>query len=186
MNLVQQPRLSEDQVALLRRVGEVRPAVAGQVLFREGDRGSDFIVVLSGRVTIVDHQAGAERELLTAGPRQFAAELNLLTGERLFTTAVVTEPGTVLMVPRARLQELISGDQALGELILQAVLAWREWLARRQACRSSGRGPRRRPAACWSSPDGTGSRTPCWIPTPIRRQRRSSLTLAHPARRRRS
>ena len=133
VNLVQQPRLSEDQVALLRRVGEVRPAVAGQVLFREGDSGSDFIVVLSGRVTIVDHQAGAERELLTAGPRQFAAELNLLTGERLFTTAVVTEPGTVLMVPRARLQELISGDQALGELILQAVLAWREWLARRQA-----------------------------------------------------
>ena len=125
-------------MALLRRVGEVPPAVAGQVLFREGDRGSDFIVVLLGRVTIVDHQAGAERELLTAGPRQFAAEPNLLTGERLFTTAVVTEPGTVLMVPRAH-WGADRGDQALGELILQAVLAWREWLARRQAGGPAGR-----------------------------------------------
>jgi thioredoxin reductase (NADPH) len=62
-------------------------------LFREGDRGYDFIVILAGRVAIVDHQAGTERELATGGPGDFVAELNLLTGERLFTTAVVTEPG---------------------------------------------------------------------------------------------
>ncbi len=41
------PRLSAGQLALLRRYGEVRPTAAGQVLFREGDRDYDFIVILS-------------------------------------------------------------------------------------------------------------------------------------------
>jgi hypothetical protein len=38
------PRLTAEQLALLRGYGEKRPTVAGQVLFREGDRGYDFIV----------------------------------------------------------------------------------------------------------------------------------------------
>lgn len=41
--------------------------VAGEVLFREGDRGSDFLVILAGRVAIVDHQARTERMLETRG-----------------------------------------------------------------------------------------------------------------------
>ena len=83
-------RLTEEQIGLLRREGEVRPVAAGQVLFREGDQGYDFIVILAGQVVIMDHQAGAERELAAGGPGDFVAELNLLTRERLFTTAVVT------------------------------------------------------------------------------------------------
>ena len=60
-------RLTDGQIELLRREGEVRPTVAGQVLFREGDRGYDFIVILAGRVAVVDHQAGSERELASGG-----------------------------------------------------------------------------------------------------------------------
>jgi hypothetical protein len=30
---------------MLRRIGEVRPTQAGEVLFREGDRGYDFFVI---------------------------------------------------------------------------------------------------------------------------------------------
>src|SRR5215469_4273973 len=88
--------LTDEQIELLRGEGEVRQTAAGEVLFREGDRGYDFIVILAGRVAVVDHQAGTERELATGGPGEFVAELNLLTGERLFTTAVVTERGAVL------------------------------------------------------------------------------------------
>src|SRR6516165_10475399 len=103
-------RLAEGQIALLCQEGEVRPAMAGEVLFREGDYGQDFIVILAGRVAIVDHQAGTERELEIRGPGEFVAELNLLTGERLFTTAVVTEPGTVLAVPVTGLHAVIGQD----------------------------------------------------------------------------
>ncbi|HXB49252.1 MAG TPA: FAD-dependent oxidoreductase [Streptosporangiaceae bacterium] len=122
-------RLSERQIAQLRKHGETRPTAAGEELVREGDRGYDFFVILSGRVRIVDHQAGVERELAVGGPGEFVAELNLLTGERLFTTVVVAEPGSVLVVPLDRLQALIGRDQALGTLILQTALMRRKWVA---------------------------------------------------------
>jgi len=126
-------RLTGDQIDLLRREGEVRPVATGEVLFREGDRGYDFIVILAGRVAIVDHQAGTERELATGGPGEFVAELNLLTGERLFTTAVVTEPGEVLAVPVARLSAVVSQDQGLGQWIIRTMFARRQWLMQMQA-----------------------------------------------------
>src|SRR5215471_5969360 len=68
------PRLAAAHMSLLRRFGEVRATVAGQRLFREGDRSYDFIVVLSGKVSVLDNVAGVERELAIAGPRDFVAE----------------------------------------------------------------------------------------------------------------
>jgi thioredoxin reductase (NADPH) len=127
------PHLSDQQLDLLRQFGEVRPTVAGEELFREGDRSYDFIVLLSGTVTIFDHQAGVERELVTGGPGEFVAELNILTGERLFTTAVVREAGSVLVVPVARLQTVLGHDQVLGDLIVQTLFRRRQWLVQERA-----------------------------------------------------
>src|SRR5215472_14447128 len=126
-------RLTTAQLALLRGYGEERPTVAGQVLFREGDRGYDFMVILAGAVTVVDHQAGVMRELATGGPGEFIAELNILTGERLFTTAVVKERGSVLVVHVDRLQEVIAQNQELADLILQTVFRRRQWLLQARA-----------------------------------------------------
>jgi thioredoxin reductase (NADPH) len=124
--------LTEEQIGLLRREGEVRPVAVGEVLFREGDRGYDFIVILAGLVAIVDHEANAERELAAGDAGQFVAELGLLTGERLFTTAVVTEAGEVLTVPVARLHAVISQDQGLGQWIIRTMFARRQWLMQMQ------------------------------------------------------
>jgi thioredoxin reductase (NADPH) len=122
------PPLQAAHLALLRRCGQERPTTAGQVLFREGERAYEFIVVLSGAVTMVDHEAGVVRELATFGPSGFLSELNILTGERLFATAVVREAGSVLAVPVERLQEAIAQDQELSDLIVQTVLRRRQWL----------------------------------------------------------
>jgi thioredoxin reductase (NADPH) len=119
--------LADDHIATLRRVGRVRRVQAGEVLFREGDRGWVF-VILSGLAKICDHQAGVERELSTLGARQFTASLGLFTGERSFTSAVMVEPGEVLVVPVDKLQRLISHDQVLGDLIVRTALARRDWL----------------------------------------------------------
>ena len=129
-------RLSEQDLSRLRREGEVRPTVPGQVLYREGDRSHDLFVIMSGRVRIVDHQAGVERDLASSGPGEFVGDLALLTGEREFTTAVVAEPGSVLVVPIDRLEALITKDQGIGRLILHTALA------RRQLVHSYGAGLR--------------------------------------------
>jgi len=125
--------LADDHIATLRRIGEVRETRAGEVLFREGDHGYDFFLILSGTVKICDHQAGIERELTTGGAREFIGELGLLIGERLFATAVVVEPGQVLVVPVDKLKRLISRDQVLGALIVRAALARRSWLLNQRA-----------------------------------------------------
>src|SRR5262245_53437850 len=127
------PPLDGDQLALLSRYGQERPTRAGQVLFREGDRSYDFIVVLSGAVSVVDHEAGVVRELATLGPGRFVAELNILTGERVFATAVVREPGSVLMVPVERLQEVIAQNQDLSDVIVQVILRRRRWFVQQRA-----------------------------------------------------
>jgi len=126
-------KLTDEQLALLHRHGQVRPTVAGQILFREGDRSYDFMVILSGSVTVVDHHGGIERALATGGPREFLAELSILTGERLFTGAVVREPGSILVVPVDVLHSLISQDQALGDLIVRTAFRRRQWLVQAQA-----------------------------------------------------
>src|SRR5580693_405534 len=120
------PPLDDEQLALLRRYGQERPTTAGQVLFGEGDRAYDFIVVLSGAVTMVEQEAGVERELVTLGPGRFVAELGILTGQRGHATAVVSEPGSVLMMAADRLQEVIAQDQGLAELIVQTALRRRQ------------------------------------------------------------
>jgi thioredoxin reductase (NADPH) len=125
--------LTDDHIAVLRRIGEVRPTQAGEVLFREGGRECDFFAILSGRLKLCDHQAGVERDLVTWGARDFVAGLGLFTGEHYSTTGVVVEPGEVLVVPAHKLQRLISRDQVLGDLIVRTALARRDWVLKTRA-----------------------------------------------------
>ncbi|MEA2284879.1 MAG: thioredoxin reductase, partial [Solirubrobacteraceae bacterium] len=117
------PRLNPGQIEALARYGERRPTQAGEVLFREGDREYDLHVILGGKVAIVEGY-GSPRERLIGvhGAGRFLGELNLLTGQASFLTAVVVEPGEVLVVPVERLRELVTQDSALGDLILRAFL----------------------------------------------------------------
>jgi thioredoxin reductase (NADPH) len=125
--------LSDEQIELLLPFGGVRDAAVGDVLFREGDATYSFFVVLSGRVAVVDGYGEAERELASGGRGEFVAELNMFTGERLYTTAVVREAGAVLAIPRATIVDLIATNPELGELIVPAVFARRHWLSRHQS-----------------------------------------------------
>ena len=127
-------RLSGEQLALLRDHGEVRRTQAGDVLFREGGDADEFIAILSGRVAVVDgHGTPHERVLGLRRPREFLGELNLLTGERLYLTAIVQEPGEVVAVPAPALQALIGSHSRLSDLIVRAFLARRTWLTQQRS-----------------------------------------------------
>jgi thioredoxin reductase (NADPH) len=123
------PRLTEDQVRRLETEGERRATQAGEVLFREGDERYDFYVVLDGRVAVIDgYGCSDERIVAVHGARRFLGELGLLTGEAAFFSAVVREPGEVLVVPVQRLREMIAQDAGLGDLLLRAYFLRRELL----------------------------------------------------------
>jgi thioredoxin reductase (NADPH) len=122
------PRLSDEQIAALEEYGTRRPVSTDEVLFREGDQSYDFVVVLQGLIAVVEHEHGVERLIAAHGPGRFLGELNLLTGERAFVSAVVREPGEVLVVPADRLRELVSRDPVFGDLLLRAFIVRRSIL----------------------------------------------------------
>src|SRR4030088_2607237 len=108
------PRLSDPLIQALGRHGERRPTKRDEVLFRQGDEHCDFIVVLEGKVAIVEESDGDDRVISVHGPGRFLGELNVLTGQAAFVTAVVVEAGSVLVVPVTRLREIVTQETALG------------------------------------------------------------------------
>src|ERR1700733_12104651 len=122
------PRLSEAQIEALAAQGYRRGTQRGEVLFREGDPRCDFFVVLAGKVAIVAGYGGDQELIGVHGPGRFLGELNLLTGQTVFVTAVVREPGEVLVVPLEHLRDLVTRAPTLGDLILRVYLLRRSLL----------------------------------------------------------
>ena len=122
------PRLSEHQTAALAASGERQPTRAGDVLYREGEVQQQFFVILSGMVAIVEGLDGDEHLLGLHGAGRFLGEISLLTGEAAFVSAVVREPGEVLVVPLPELRRLVTEDTTLGDLVLRAFLIRRSVL----------------------------------------------------------
>ena len=81
--------LSASQLARLAALGEERTANAGDVLYRVGDQSYPFIVILDGEDAILD---AAGNEIVRHGPSNFLGELNILSGQTVFVTAVATRP----------------------------------------------------------------------------------------------
>ena len=119
------PTLTEDQVRFLSNYGTIRQTSVGQVLSRSGDIFSDFIVVVEGQVEALDDFAGESRTMGVLSAGNFGGELNLLTGQALYLSFVVRQPGKVLTIPRTQLKAVVTEDTTLSDIILKAFLARR-------------------------------------------------------------
>ena len=119
------PSLSASQLARLGALGEERTARVGDVLYRVGDREYPFIAILRGEVAIID---AAGEEIVRHGPSGFLGELNLLTGQTVFVTAVVTKPLRYVAVDRDTLRTLLFEDGPLSDLVLATLMERREAL----------------------------------------------------------
>src|SRR5258708_21350565 len=122
------PTLDDSELAVLEALGSRRSVAVGEYLYREGDTTYDFNVILSGAVEIVVRTESEERIITRQGPGRFLGELNLLSGQRVYLSARVVEPGEVIVVPRATLHHLIATKPTLGDTILAAFLARRSGL----------------------------------------------------------
>ncbi len=122
------PRLDAGQGARLRELGRVRRVEAGEVLFAAGDEGSDFFVIESGAVMIVQGHGSENKVIAVHGARRFLGEMSQLTGQRLYLSAVVRDAGEVIQVPIKTLRSLVSEDRGMSDLILGAFMARRSIL----------------------------------------------------------
>jgi thioredoxin reductase (NADPH) len=117
------PALDAAQIEVLRRYGREQPVAAGDVLFADGDETYDLIVVLAGEVQIVEHYGRPGQTVLaTYGPSRFLGEIGLLTGQRVYLSAVASSAGRVLRVPTEQVPVVMAQELGLSELILRTFL----------------------------------------------------------------
>jgi thioredoxin reductase (NADPH) len=133
------PILSASQLATLARHGEERTAAVGDVLFKVGDERYPFIAILEGEAAVLDN---AGDEIVRHGAHGFLGELNLMTGQTVYLTAVVTEPMRYIAVEREVLRPLLFEDGPLGDILLAAFISRREALQRHQGIGVEIIGPR--------------------------------------------
>jgi thioredoxin reductase (NADPH) len=107
----------------LRLHGEELTAEAGETLFQIGDPSYPFIAIVEGEVTI-QNEAGDEIVRHTASG--FLGELNLLSGQTVFITAIAATPLSYISVPREKLRELLFEEGPLADLLLSTFIARRE------------------------------------------------------------
>src|SRR5690348_6978665 len=133
------PSLSTSQLATLAALGEERTAGVGDVLYRVGDATYPFIAIQEGEVAILD---AAGNELVRHGASSFLGELNLLSGQTVFVTALVTKPLRYIAVERDALRDVLFDDGPLSDLVLSTFIARREALQTVQGLGLEVVGPR--------------------------------------------
>jgi thioredoxin reductase (NADPH) len=121
--------LSSSQLAMLAAKGEERTAEVGERLFEIGDASYPFVAIIEGEVAVND---AAGQEIVRHGASGFVGEMNLLSGQTVFLTAVVTEPMRYIAVDREVLRQLLFEDGALSDLLLSAFVERRELLQQQQ------------------------------------------------------
>ena len=119
------PVLSASQLARLGALGDERTAEVGDVLYRVGDRTYPFIAIIEGEVSIID---AVGSEIVRHGPSGFLGEVNLLTGQTVFVTAVATKALRYIAVERDVLRTLLFEDGPLSDLVLATFMERREAL----------------------------------------------------------
>ena len=134
------PSLSASQLASLGAVGEERTARVGDVLFRR--RRHDLSSSSRSWRARSRSSTAAGNEIIRCGPSKFLGELNLLSGQTVFLTAVVTQPLRYIAVEPEALRELLFEDGQLSDLLLSTFIARREALQRVQGIGLEIVGPR--------------------------------------------
>jgi thioredoxin reductase (NADPH) len=108
---------------VLRRYGTEHDIGAGEVLFADGDLTYDLFVVLAGEVRLVERRGQpGETVIASYGRSQFLGEIGLLTGQRVYLSAVAGTAGRVLRVPVEQVRVVMAQEPGLSELILRTFL----------------------------------------------------------------
>ena len=126
------PTLTDEQWQRLEKFGvEFHPS-PGDLLFVAGEQWYPLVLVDTGWVDIFRpaNQWFEETVVASLGDRVFVGELGVLSGQRAFLTARVTEPGRMQRLDRQAIRRVMAEDDELGDLLLRTLWQRRESLAR--------------------------------------------------------
>src|SRR5438132_11058759 len=117
------PALTLQEIARMRRFGEVRSYKDGERLFETGKPGPGMFVILSGHVAISQRDGlGHVTPVIDEGPGQFLAEIGQLSGRPALVDGHAEGDVETLLIPPERLRALLVAEADLGERIMRALI----------------------------------------------------------------
>ena len=117
------PTLTLQEIARMRRFGDVRHYNSGEMLFETGKPGPGMFVVLSGHVAITQRDGlGHVTPIIDQGPGQFLAEIGQLSGRVALVDGHAEGDVETLLIPPERLRALLVAEADLGERIMRALI----------------------------------------------------------------
>ncbi len=97
---------------LLERFG--RTLTAGEVLFKENEKGEHMFVIQSGKVRITKRVRGAERVLADLGAGEFFGEMAILNNKPRMATATVLEDAKLLVIDPKTFEAMIKANTEIA------------------------------------------------------------------------
>lgn len=99
-----------------------RPFEAGDVIFREGEPGTEAYLLEEGRVRLIKKVRGAERSLMVLKPGDLFGESALLGGAARWSTAIALSRGVALALDQGTLQNLVERNPAVALRIIKQLV----------------------------------------------------------------
>jgi thioredoxin reductase (NADPH) len=124
------PRLDKAQLAVLEGcpLSKLTHYRDGETLFEAAQRDSNFYVVKTGAVEIVDDAGDEPKVVATLGPGEFTGEVAQLTGGPAIFSGVARGESDVFEISNDALREIMNVHPSLGDVILRAFMARRHLL----------------------------------------------------------
>jgi thioredoxin reductase (NADPH) len=117
------PSLTPQEIAHMRRFGDIRHYKHGDMLFETGKPGRGMFVILSGHVAITQRDGlGHVAPIIDQGPGQFLAEIGQLSGRVALVDGHAEGDVETLLIPPDRLRALLVAEADLGERIMRALI----------------------------------------------------------------
>jgi CRP-like cAMP-binding protein len=109
---------TEELAAIATRAVEI-PFEAGHVIARQGEIGTGFFVIASGRVRVVRDGSG----IAEMGPGEFFGELSVIDGAPRNAQVVTIEPTVCLGIASWDFEAVLLGQPQVALAVLRAVVS---------------------------------------------------------------
>ncbi len=126
LDLTAWPDMDDALLDIFRDAGEQCDVPKGHVLFEVGQSSYDLIVLLEGKLNIIDRTV--DRLAAIIDKPAFVGELGMLMNQDTFLACEAAEPSRVIVVKQARLTELVANVPEVADVVVPAFAARRRML----------------------------------------------------------
>ncbi|HTK14495.1 MAG TPA: FAD-dependent oxidoreductase [Xanthobacteraceae bacterium] len=117
------PLLTSEDIARIRRFGELRHYEPGARIMEAGKVGPGLVFVLAGKVRVTQGgKVSALEDVVVHGTGNFLGELAQLSDRPSLVDSTVIEPVDAIVLSPRRLRDVLVQEAALGERIMRALI----------------------------------------------------------------